>query len=128
MSRSNLLPGILTLLVMVVWADHAWSRCGHRFGHGNRVRIVRRKVCIPAPLQEPDRGVTLAWKLKKGEPFYQEMTTDVTQKMTVMGQNITQKQKVTFYFTWAPVAKDEDGNWTVKQRIDALKMEVEIGG
>jgi len=72
--------------------------------------------------------VTLAWKLKKGEPFYQEMTTDVTQKMTVMGQNITQKQKVTFYFTWAPVAKDEDGNWTVKQKIEGVKMEIEIGG
>jgi len=78
-------------------------------------------------LQEPDRGVTLAWKLKKGEPFYQEMTTDTTQNMTVMGQKITQAQKVTFYLSWTPVDY-KDGNWTIKQKIEGVKMEIEIGG
>ena len=72
--------------------------------------------------------VELKWKFEKGKPFYQEMTTDTTQKMTVMGQNITQVQKVTFFLSWTPVDKDKDGNWTVKQKIDGLKMEIEIGG
>jgi len=31
------------------------------------------------------------------------MTTDTTQNMTVMGQKITQAQKVTFYLSWTPV-------------------------
>jgi Family of unknown function (DUF6263) len=72
--------------------------------------------------------VDLKWKFEKGKPFYQEMTTDTTQKMTVMGQNITQVQKVTFFLSWTPVDKDKDGNWTIKQKIDGLKMEIEIGG
>src|SRR5260370_38023698 len=56
------------------------------------------------------------------------MTTDTTQKMTVMGQTINQVQKVTFFLSWTPLDKDKDGNWTVKQKIDGLKMEIEIGG
>ncbi|HEV3202758.1 MAG TPA: DUF6263 family protein, partial [Gemmataceae bacterium] len=73
--------------------------------------------------------VDLKWKFEKGKPFYQEMTTDTTQKMTVMGQNITQVQKVTFYLSWTPVDKDsKDGSWTIKQKIEGLKMEIEIGG
>jgi len=72
--------------------------------------------------------VELKWKFEKGKPFYQEMTTDTTQKMTVMGQNITQVQKVTFFLSWTPVDKDKDGNWTVKQKIEGLAMEIEIGG
>src|SRR5260370_39574780 len=103
MCRRKLLLGILTLLVMVVWADNAWPRCRHRFGRSNRVRIVRREVCIPAPLQEPDRGVTLAWKFKKGERFFQEMNTETTQEMSVFGQNISQKQNVTFFLSLTPV-------------------------
>jgi hypothetical protein len=72
--------------------------------------------------------VDLKWKFEKGKPFYQEMTTDTTQNMTVMGQKITQVQKVTFFLSWTPVDKDKDGNWTVKQKIDGMKMEIEIGG
>jgi len=73
--------------------------------------------------------VDLKWKFEKGKPFYQEMTTDTTQKMTVMGQNITQVQKVTFFLSWTPVDQDPNSKaWTVKQKIEGLKMEIEIGG
>jgi hypothetical protein len=72
--------------------------------------------------------VDLKWKFEKGKPFYQELTTETKQDMQVMGQKITQFQKVTFYLSWNPVEQDKDGNWTVKQKIEGLKMEIEIGG
>jgi hypothetical protein len=73
--------------------------------------------------------VELKWKFEKGKTFYQEMTTDTTQKMVVMGQTINQVQKVTFYLSWTPVEQDPNSkSWTVKQKIDGLKMEIEIGG
>jgi hypothetical protein len=73
--------------------------------------------------------VDLKWKFEKGKPFYQEMTTDTNQKMVVMGQTINQVQKVTFYLSWTPVEQDPNTKaWTVKQKIDGLRMEIEIGG
>jgi hypothetical protein len=71
--------------------------------------------------------VELKWKFEKGKSFYQEMTTETKQEMKVMGQTINQFQKVTFYLSWNPV-EQKDGNWTVKQKIEGLKMEIEIGG
>jgi hypothetical protein len=56
------------------------------------------------------------------------MTTETKQDMLVMGQKISQFQKVTFYLSWNPVDQDKDGNWTIKQKIEGLKMEIEIGG
>jgi hypothetical protein len=70
----------------------------------------------------------LGWKLEVGKTFYQEMTTDSTQKMTVMGQNITTVQKGTNFLSFTPVDHDKDGNWTVKQKINGLKTEIDIGG
>jgi hypothetical protein len=75
-----------------------------------------------------EESVWIGWKLEIGKTFYQEMTTDTTQTMTVLGQNITQVQKVTHFLSFTPVAKDKAGNWTVKQKINGLKMEIEIGG
>jgi hypothetical protein len=82
-------------------------------------------LAAPALGQSP---VDLKWKFEKGKPFYQEMTTETKQEMQVMGQKISQFQKVTFFLSWNPVDQDKDGNWTIKQRIEGLKMEIEIGG
>jgi hypothetical protein len=75
-----------------------------------------------------EESVWIGWKLKIGKTFYQEMTTDTRQTMTVFGQNITQVQKVTHFLSFTPVDHDKDGNWTVKQKINGLKMEIDIGG
>ena len=71
--------------------------------------------------------VDLKWKFEKGKTFYQEMTTDTNQKMTVMGMEINQKQKQTFYFSWEPL-EEKDGTWKIKQKIIGLKMDIQIGG
>ncbi|MGE3809544.1 MAG: hypothetical protein AB7K24_33185, partial [Gemmataceae bacterium] len=69
----------------------------------------------------------LKWKFKKGETFYQEMTTDTKQTMKVSGMDITQNQKQTFYFSWN-VKDEKDGNWSVEQKIIGAKMDINIGG
>jgi hypothetical protein len=70
--------------------------------------------------------VNLAWKLEKDKPFYQELTTTSNQSIKVMGQEVTQKQTQTFYFSYTPNAVDSNGNWTVTQKVEGVKITVDI--
>jgi hypothetical protein len=60
--------------------------------------------------------------------FYQQLTTETTQKMKVMGMEVTQEQKQTFYIKWTPKEPDVKGNWVVTQKIVGVKMDIDIGG
>jgi hypothetical protein len=71
-------------------------------------------------------AVKLEWKYEKNKPFYQEMTTKTEQDMKVMGMTIKQEQNQTFYFSWTPI-EEKDKVWTIKQKIEGLKMEIKIG-
>lgn len=84
---------------------------------------------VPALAQEKDKDkpVNLAWKFEKDKTFYQELTTDTTQDMKVMGMDVKQKQKQTFYFSWTPL-EQKDKDWIIRQRIEGVKMEIQIGG
>jgi hypothetical protein len=75
-----------------------------------------------------DKPVTLKWKLEKDKTFYQEMTTTTKQTMKVMNSDVNQNQTQTFIFSWTPTAVDKDGNWTIKQKIEGVKMSIDIGG
>jgi hypothetical protein len=66
-------------------------------------------------------------KIEKDKAFYQMMRTDVTQVIKVQGQDLTQKQDSTFYFKWTP-EKQEGDKWTLKQKIEGLKMNIDISG
>jgi hypothetical protein len=68
------------------------------------------------------------WKFEKGKPFYQEVTTETQQAMKLMGTDLRQRQKQTFYFSWTPKDKDKDGNWTVQLRIEGTVLDCTIGG
>jgi hypothetical protein len=81
-------------------------------------------LALPASAQD----VKLEWKFEKGKPYYQELTTKTEQKMTVMGMNITQNQEQTFYFSWTPVEQKPDKSWVIKQKIEGVKMNIQIGG
>jgi hypothetical protein len=48
--------------------------------------------------------------------------------MSVMGMKISQTQKQTFYFSWTPKDQDKDKNWIVTQKIEGVKLDLEIGG
>jgi hypothetical protein len=79
--------------------------------------------------QSQDGPVDLKWKFEKDKTFYQDMTTDTKQTMKVMGMEITQNQKQTFLFSWTPEKQDEkDKSWTIRQRIEGVKMDIELGG
>jgi hypothetical protein len=86
--------------------------------------------------QEP-RNFALSFKDKDGKlaPFYQEMNTDVAQIIKVQGQDLTQHQKSTFYYQWTPVkeekvkeGKAEVSKWVLKEKIEGLKMNIDISG
>jgi hypothetical protein len=75
-----------------------------------------------------DKPANLKWKFEKDKPFYQTMTTSTEQNMKVMNSDVTQKQEQTFWFSWTPTGQDKDGNWTLKQKIEGVKMSINIGG
>src|SRR5262245_25715205 len=89
------------------------------------VALALAVVIAPAFAQEG--GTKLEWKFEANKPFYQTMTTTTDQTMKVMGSDIKQKQEQTFYFSWTPIKKDGD-NWEIKQKIEGVKMRIEIGG
>ena len=90
-----------------------------------RLAVAVLALAWALPLAAQDK-VNLAWKLEKDKAFYQEMTTTATQKMKVMGQDVTQKQIQTFFFGYTPVAQDKDGKWTIKQKIEGVKITIDI--
>lgn len=70
---------------------------------------------------------TFQLKLEKDKSFYQKMKTDVTQIIKVQGQDLTQKQDSEFFFKWTP-EKHEGDKWTIKEKIEGLKMSIDISG
>jgi hypothetical protein len=63
----------------------------------------------------------------KSPPFWQEVTTETIQNMTVMGQQVKQEQKQTFYIKWTPKEGDAK-KLVVEQQVVAIKMNIDIGG
>lgn len=81
------------------------------------------------PVHAQDKEETWEWKAfsKKDNKFYQTLTTETEQKMKVMGQEVKQVQKQTFYIEWtAQEPKGDDYN--VTQKIIGVKMDINIGG
>lgn len=72
--------------------------------------------------------VELRWKFEKDKKIFQEMTTKTTQTMKVMGMEVNQVQEQTFYFSWELKDEDKDKNITLVQRIDGVKLSIEIAG
>ncbi|HLJ93701.1 MAG TPA: DUF6263 family protein [Gemmataceae bacterium] len=74
-------------------------------------------------------AVKLEWTFEKDKTFYQEMHTKTKQTMKIMAMdNITQNQDQTFIFSWTPKEQDKDKNWIIKQKIEGVKMDIDIGG
>jgi len=84
-------------------------------------------VSLPALAQDEAKWEWKAFN-KDAKPFYQELKTDTTQVMKVMGQEVKQNQNQTFIISWTPLAPDKDGNWVVQQKIIGVEMKIDIGG
>ncbi|MCX7701541.1 MAG: DUF6263 family protein [Gemmataceae bacterium] len=81
-------------------------------------------ICVGSAVAQDK--VNLSWKLEKDKPFFQEMRTTANQSMKVMGQDVTQKQTQTFIFSFTPVSVDDNGNWTIKQKIEGVIITIDI--
>jgi hypothetical protein len=86
----------------------------------------------PTPAQEKDKDkdkdkTNLTWKFEKDKSFYQELKTETSQVMKIMGMDVTQTQNQTFYFKWTPL-EQKDKDWVIEQEIIGVKMEIKIGG
>jgi hypothetical protein len=85
----------------------------------------------PATALPPDKGtapaVTLRWQFEKGQPFYQEMTTETNQTMIVMNDVVKQTQKQTFRFRWTPL-RQAGGDWILQTKVEGVKMDIDIAG
>jgi hypothetical protein len=90
------------------------------------VAVVLAASVSPAFGQEAEKPVELKWKFDK--PFYQTMTTETKQTMKVMGMDISQNQEQTFIFSWTPKEVDANKNQVLIQKIEGVKMKIEIGG
>src|SRR5262245_31308385 len=71
---------------------------------------------------------TLKWKFEPKKTFYQKMTTDTKQNMKVMGSDVVQNQSQTFYFSWTVDKVEPDGSALITQKIEGVKMSIDIGG
>ncbi len=90
-------------------------------------KAVDPKPADPKPADPKVDGKMFAPKFEKDKKFYQESTTKLTQTVKVQGQDLTQRQESTFYFEWTPL-KEEAEKWTVKQRVEGVKMKIDISG
>jgi hypothetical protein len=70
----------------------------------------------------------LKWKFKKDEVFYQTMTTKTDQTIKVMGSDIKQTQNQTFYYSWKLTTAPDAADLVFKQKIEGVKMDINIGG
>jgi len=67
-------------------------------------------------------------KFEVNKSFYQQVSTKVSQKVKVQGgTDMELKHNQTFMFKWTP-EKLDGKKWIVKQTIEGVKLEVDIGG
>lgn len=85
------------------------------------------KITPPPPVVGGGDTWVMKAFAKKDNVFYQELTTDTKQSMKVMGQEVKQDQKQTFYIEWK-VGEPKGDDWIVNQKIIGVKMNINIGG
>jgi hypothetical protein len=83
---------------------------------------------LPVFAQGDEKVEWKAFDKKVNPVFYQTLNTKTVQNMKVMGQELKQEQKQTFYIQWTPLDKDAKGNWVVEQQIIGVEMDIDIGG
>jgi hypothetical protein len=81
-----------------------------------------------APKTQPTDGKKFEFAFTKDKKFYSESATKVTQIIQLQGQSLTQNQDSTFWYEWTPLEQTPDGKWRVKQRVEGLRMNIDISG
>lgn len=94
---------------------------------GPRLKFVSA-LGLAACLGTRAAGDDLRWKFEKDKPFYEEVTTQTKTTMKVMGTDLTQSLKLTFFWSWTPREQDAKKNWLIRQRLEAVQTECDTGG
>jgi Family of unknown function (DUF6263) len=92
---------------------------------GHQLLVLAALAAPAAPLPPAPSGLVV--KFEKGHTFYQTMTTHTDQSLKVLGQDVKHTQNQTFVLSWTPEKQDGD-SWVVKLKVEAVKMEIDIGG
>jgi hypothetical protein len=90
---------------------------------GGVLLLTLASVSAPAP----EAKALYKWQFEKGKTFYQEVTTESRQTMTIMGNNVAQTNRQVFVFSFTPERREGDG-WVVRQVVEGVKVEIEISG
>jgi RNA polymerase sigma factor (sigma-70 family) len=139
-SAAALTKGALQAMTLTRWAaTTAIVLTLSLLGGGSAViahRTLAGEAARAASVRHPRRSsagersraaVLFQWKFKKGQPFYQIVTTKTRQNMEVMNNDVTQNQEQTFYIQWTP-EKKVDGKWIIAWKILGVKIDIDIGG
>jgi hypothetical protein len=82
-----------------------------------------------APKDAPKTdGKRFEFVFTKDKKFYSETNTKVTQTIQLQGQGFNQKQESTFWYEWTPLEQTPDGKWKIRQKVEGLKMNIDISG
>jgi hypothetical protein len=116
------------LVALLVVAAAVLPLCGLQlFGQEKSGKTGKDTTPKAESKAESKDKATLRWKFEKDKPFYQKMTTNTKQTMTVMSNQVQQNQEQVFWFSYTP-EKQEGDNWTIQQKIIGVKMDIDIGG
>ena len=100
-------------------------KLGRWFGALILLASLALLASLPALAQDEAK-----WEWKAFAPkntFWQELKTETTQTMKVMGQEVKQTQEQTFIIEWTGLDA-KGGDLVVGQKIKGVKMKIDIGG
>jgi hypothetical protein len=84
-------------------------------------------LLLPCTAAAQDATV-MKWNLAQGKTYFQKLTTQTVQNMTVQGMNVKQTQTQVYYLRLTCRGQDAAGNTILVQKIEGLKMKIDIGG
>jgi RNA polymerase sigma factor (sigma-70 family) len=89
--------------------------------------IKERQALQAAKKKDEGKPAEITIVLDSSKSFSQALTTKGEEITKVAGNEVVQKQEQTFLFSWTPVKHDGD-RWTVKQKIEGIKLTIDLGG
>jgi uncharacterized protein (TIGR03000 family) len=114
--------------------DAVWLRGGQVVKKSQTVqlyggRVTRVQFDERQQSEEQPTGVVLKWKFPANQkPFYQEVKSATDQTLKLSGNEMKQHQDQTFVYSWRLMEEKPNGDRVFEQKIEALRMKVNIAG
>lgn len=122
---------LMLALVLGLATSAASTRAQDKAKEGDKPKVEEKpkvdEKAAEKPAGDTDK-VDIRIKFEKDKKVYQEMVTKTSQFMKVMGMEVNQTQEQTFYFSWELKDEDKDKNMTLVQRIEGVKLQIDIAG